>query len=1596
MTKAKCNSRLRPAILLLSGWACLTTSAVVTEPEDWWENPAVFGVNKETAHATYTPYPTVSELKADTEFFARPWLESASTFRKSLNGTWKFRYSPSPAERPTDFYKAGYDVSDWDDTPVPSCWQMQGYDTPMYVNVDYPFDRSQCPKIVKRDDNDGYDENPVGSYVTSFTIPSGWSDKQIFLNFEGIYSAAYVWVNGQFVGYTQAANTDHEFDITSHIRQGGNTLAVQVIKWSDGSYLEDQDMFRYGGIYRDVTLTAVPRTFIRDHYITSSLERNADYSAGTINVDLEIENRSGETFTGTAELSLLAPDGKTLTATLPTQNVNVGAGGKVTVSAQARLTDLLNWTAETPDLYTLIVCLKDNSGKETEAFATKYGFRHIEQRNSFTRINGKKVFFKGVNRQDTHPLTGRTMDTESLLRDVLLFKQYNINTVRTSHCPHQPKMMAMYDHFGIYVMDEADLEAHAMDGALSSHPEWTDAFVDRQERMVLRDRNHPSVIFWSMGNESKNGTNFAACREAIRALDPRLVHYEGQEDYSYSDFTSKMYPYERDVINMDNWGDPRPHFICEYAHAMGQSLGNFADYWEYFENSKRTIGGCIWDWADQAIYHPTEIKNRTYKPGRFYTGYDFPGPHQHNFVSNGIVGPLREVTGKLIEVKKVHQWIKMSEFSPEAKTLTVSNTYDFIDLSGFSIVWSVSKDGVDVETGAVDDFNCKSERSKTLSVPYNTRITDDAEYLLTVRFVTRKASDWAEAGHVVAEEQFAINNRPGLPEIDTTGMTASLQTRGNGPVTISGNGFYYTFDGSGNLTAMNFGGHDYIYNSHGLRFDSFRWIENDDPYRGLPPTTMSGYSVPGTEMFCSFVDGDATGAKAVKLTARFNNPSVASYTNHYTIYADGTLDVRTTYVNKLSSIQRLGQSIHLNPALENIEYFARGPLSNYSDRKTASFAAVYNSTVTDQHEHFVRPQSMSNHEDLRYLKLTSPTDPNYGLLIETEGRVSFSALHFDESDYVAPHDFELVPRKEVILHLDYQQTGVGNGSCGSTIWNRYLIPTNCELTNTLRFTPLHTSGAGYAVPAGSKGAYLTELKDGNSWSYTASDAPAELYNAIDQDIKIETGKPLSLSFATNKAANIAAWIDFNHDFKFDASESVTIANDNMQITPPADIRDGSFRLRIVVDEQQTPLADGPVGAGTVYDLAIDIADAVSTDEATYPSPGGTMHRQGDTYLSSIKSSGAKNDINYSADSQPETIHTVLPDAIEVMAGGKFSVTFTAHEETEPNRNGIYQDLRYNYAVIFVDFDNSGNFERFATVGQQVRGESPRANYDEVMKFVQDFNIPVNTRSRHGRIRIIYQNAWKEMNNVGPFTQEIYEGIAYDIRLNIIPDDRGNDDFTTLPALTLDAPEGTTHPDGNAWVKEISTSGATADISCSWTAMPENLLTSLNRTLEVETGQRFTLNLIANKTDNISAAGLYQDLRFNTATIFTDWHQMMEMSTDGNYGDIIEGENSVANLNSVMNIAHPMTVPENATPGNTVIRVIYQNAWRPYPSYNDKNIYEGIAYDIPVKVHPKHNAITDITLESHRPGSIYDLQGRRISGTPKAGIYVIGNKKILIK
>ena len=1016
----------------------------------YWEDETRFEENKEKGHATYIPYFSEQEMLADKEFYATPWVYNQSKAMMLLNGDWYFNFVPQPSERPLDFYKEDYDVSSWATIPVPSNWEMQGYDRPIYCNVEYPHSNTPPYIDARKGFNDGgknYGINPVGSYVRYFNLPEGWDKQRTFIQFNGIYSAALVYLN---VGYTQGSNNVAEFDLTSYLRPGQNKLAVQVFRWSDGSYLECQDMFRMSGIFRDVYLYNIPLVSVRDHYITSRLDASADYRQGEMQVELTLDNRGR--LKGEKELvvRLSDPSGKVVAETEQTVRFSERET-TCKVKTDFRVKNLSLWTAETPNLYTVSV-IQRAGGKDEMAFSTKYGFRDIEVRGPLVYINGKRVFFKGVNRHDSHPLYGRAVTVESMLQDVLLMKRNNINTIRTSHYPNASKMYAMFDYYGLYTMDEADLEDHA-NQSISDMPSWIPAFVDRIDRMVLRDRNHPSVIFWSLGNECGGGNNFQACYDAAKRLDPRPVHQESTRDGKefggnrFSDLYSKMYPSMGWMDQYVNSFD-KPMFICEYAHAMGNAIGNLTEYWNSIESSSSTIGGAIWDWVDQAIYEPVEIKQGNYA-GRLHTGYDFPGPHQGNFCSNGIIPATREETPKLKEVKAVYQYIKFrlenNDKNGNEVTVSLKNTYNFTSLADFDLRWETVKDGYVVGADSMQLADVAPYDSVSLTLPLSgadlkkaSKNGEEVMINLTVR--QRKATVWAGAGHEVAQKQFELTSRAGLPELRINARVPRLAVKKEGQSLTVGNGFVdAAFDTTtGRMTALRLNGLDVIYGGEGFIFDNHRWIENDrfeKTENGLEPT--------GT---CEAVE-EASGNVVVKTVRK---GSLCDTEITYVFYPGGVMDMDVKLTPKTADLRRTGLVCSVNAGLNNVDYYAYGPWENYNDRHAGCMVGRYRTTVEDMVVPYVKPQSMGNREGLRELKLTNCQ--GRGVSIQTEGGVSFSALRYTDADLMkANHLWELQERPCIILHLDALVRGLGNASCGPETMLKYKIP-QMPFSYKLRFS----------------------------------------------------------------------------------------------------------------------------------------------------------------------------------------------------------------------------------------------------------------------------------------------------------------------------------------------------------------------------------------------------------------------------------------------------------------------------------------------------------------------------------------------------------------
>lgn len=1052
-----------------------------------WENEAVFGVNKEEAHATFMPYASTSALKADARY-AQPWLTPTKAKFLDLNGQWDFFYAPDARKRDTTFVKDNFDSSKWDKITVPSCWEMKGYDKPLYINVDYIFENDPPYIRLKNRYKNQVDENPVGSYRRTFNLPEGWEKDRVFLHFDGIYSAAYVWVNGKFVGYTEGPNTDSEFDVTQHVRKGNNNVSVQVIRWSDGSYLEGQDMFHMSGIHRDVYLYATPRTFVRDHYITSHLIPTMKYKSGSMKVQLEMDNRDAQAASKHLVLTLLDPKGQEVAKREQTVKLKQGEKKSTIALSEIVLSNISPWTAETPALYTLIVSQLDEQGKEEMAFATKYGFRHIEIRDQVVKINGQRVMFKGVNNQDTHPVEGRTMDVATMLRDVKLMKQANINMVRTSHYPRAAKMYAMFDYYGIYCMDEADIECHKdwsdngehRPSAITNRPEWEAAYVDRATRMTLRDRNFPSIIFWSLGNESGGGRNFTPTYDAVRKLDTRPIHYEGATR-AYkpraTDIFSRMYPSLKEVEEQanDNWAQ-QPFFMCEYAHAMGNSVGNLREYWELLENSSCGIGGCIWDWVDQSIYDPQLLKQGK---KRLTTGYDYPGPHQGNFVCNGLVDAERQWTPELTEVKKVYQYVKFTSFNAASKNFTIQNRYNFQTLDDLELRYTVLRDGEEVETGTIALPTILPGNSHSLKAPYTTETTDGADYHLNLALCFKAANSWAEAGYAIATEQFRIAERKTLPTVVASSSAQPLKVEKDAAghtLRVHNDHLDMAYDfRSSQLVSWNYHGTNILAHHGGPRFDTFRWIENETPYKSFTiPYDLDNELTNVAPKVQPSSDGR-------KVTISATRGGLAESTLVWDIYADGTVDLKVTITPRGSNkLRRLGVEMNFDKAFTDYQYTARGPWENYVDRCEGSFFGSYASTTERSLVPYSRTQSQGNHMGLRTLKLS---DGKGALLrIDTEGQVDFSYLPYSDRELLAvQHYWELGKSQHNVAHFDVYQEGVGNGSCGPGTIEKYKCPKSGAYHYKLRFRPEGRLLTGLSQAVSDKGEFKVQTSEGQLW-----------------------------------------------------------------------------------------------------------------------------------------------------------------------------------------------------------------------------------------------------------------------------------------------------------------------------------------------------------------------------------------------------------------------------------------------------------------------------------------------------------------------------------
>ena len=759
-----------------------------SQPPDW-ENCAVIGINKEPAHCTLMPFDTPEQAKAGDQ--------TQSAYFKSLNGKWKFKWSKDPDSRPADFYKPDYDVSGWDEIPVPSNWQLQGCGTPLYTNSTYPFKKD--PPYVMGTPPESYTNysarNPVGSYRTTFTIPDNWDGRKVFIHFDGVDSAFYLWLNGQKVGYSQGSRTPAEFDLSPYLKQGENILAAEVYRYSDGSYLEDQDFWRLSGIFRDVYLFSTPMLHIRDFFARPELE--ASYRDATLNLSVLVRNY-GKTVERSAaiEATLYDPAGRQMDAIVMSwRHSNIEPDIDTLFLLTAPVKNPLKWTAETPNLYRLVIALKDDSGRILETVGCNIGFRKVEIKDGVLLVNGKYIYMKGVNRHEHDPDTGHYVSRESMIRDIVLMKQHNINTVRTCHYPDAPLWYDLCDRYGLYIIDEANIESHGMRYGKDSpakRPEFYEAHMDRTISMVERDKNHPCVTFWSLGNEAGWGRNFIQTWEWIKQRDPsRPTHYHRGE--TYVDVVSPMYPSIGSIIRHAESDDLRPLIMCEYSHAMGNSCGGLNDYWIAIKKYRKLQGGSIWDCVDQGLRKTDPATGKEF----WAYGGDFGDkPNDGNFCINGLVQPDRKPNPHLSEVKKVYQNVSVRPVDIKTGVFEVKNEYVFTNLKDLlEADWELMQDGRIIRQGKLGQLDIEPGEKMQVKLPLANTVFDPAgEYYVKINFSLADAQSWAPAGYLIAWDQFPVHAPESSASMPNPGGRKPGIKQNKQTIAISNDQFTTVFD----------------------------------------------------------------------------------------------------------------------------------------------------------------------------------------------------------------------------------------------------------------------------------------------------------------------------------------------------------------------------------------------------------------------------------------------------------------------------------------------------------------------------------------------------------------------------------------------------------------------------------------------------------------------------------------------------------------------------------------------------------------------------------------------------------------------------------
>ena len=1000
-----------------------------TEP---WQTPLANSINREPIAAHFVPFKSeksvINQLnKPISEIFK---LNEQDERRITLAGEWKFKYHKTPAECNDNYFlSSGYVFSDWDNINVPGSWEVQGFDAPIYTDEEYPFPAN--PPFVPED------YNPVGVYHRSFSTPEDWKDMDIYINFEGVESAFYFWINGVFAGYSEDSRLPAHFNISEHLIKGENSLVVKVFRYSDASYLEGQDYWKYSGIERDVYVYARPKSRVKDFTLKSELTNN--YTDGEFNLDLMIHNpKRGYS----VEVTVL--DNYLQVASF---NSRIKSDRDSIISLAATLDDVNFWTAETPNLYRLIVTYKDSKGKEVESFGHLFGFRTIEMRNGLLLINNQPVKFKGVNRHEHDPNNGRTITVASMIEDIELMKQFNINSVRCSHYPNRPEWYSLCDIYGMYVIDEANIESHGMafheDRTLANNPDWEIPFMERMSRMVKRDRNFTSIVTWSLGNESGYGKHFETIYEWTKKYDnTRPVQYEGSRKEGVSDIYVPMYARIWALREFVNERRPRPMIMCEYAHAMGNSVGNLQDYWDLIYKYDQLQGGFIWDWVDQTFLIKDEKDNDIWAYGG---DLGFVGVHNDsNFCANGLVFADRSLHPHIWEVKKVYQNILFETVPFSSNSVEVTNRFHFSSLDDYYYRWVLEADGIAVQSGEGDFPDIAAGESSVIELPVNSIVKDNREYFLKIEALTKNATLAVPEDHIVAMEQFLFYKPDNAKEIysQDNGGELSVEEDENSLI-LSSPGFSVTFSkNEGKLTSLKYNNEEIIIK--GLTPNFWRALTDNDVANGTPERCGIWKNIEEDMQLTDF-SFNGTDSKVKYITSKYSlKKQNSSLEMSYAVYPGGEIKVTMSFMPgdmPLPEIPRFGMYLIAREDISKISWFGRGPHENYSDRKSSAAIGIYNSTVAEQYHPYVRPQETGNKTDVRWASFVN--DDEKGILIKGEKPLNVSAWHFtqEDIDYVPfdikrKHGGSIEKRDLIWINIDNDQMGVG----GDNTWGAHVHP----------------------------------------------------------------------------------------------------------------------------------------------------------------------------------------------------------------------------------------------------------------------------------------------------------------------------------------------------------------------------------------------------------------------------------------------------------------------------------------------------------------------------------------------------------------------------